>query len=94
MPQEDLIGAIRAECLARPGDHSDAVLDLARSGFVEKNATTDIPGIELAYVHVSILSMKPTEGAVRMRQTMSLSQSMQRHQGSAAERVRTAETLH
>lgn len=94
MPQEDLIGAIRAECLARPGDHSDAVLDLARSGFVEKNATTDIPGIELDYVHVSILSMKPTEGAVRMRQTMSLLQSTQRRQDSAAERVRTVETLH
>lgn len=94
MPQENLIGAIRAECLAYPGDRSDAVRSLAQSGFVEKNATTDISGVELAYVHVSVLSMEPTEGGVRMLQTMSSSQSMQPRQGSAADHVRTAETLH
>jgi hypothetical protein len=94
MPQENLIGAIRAECLAHPGDRSDAVRSLAQSGFVEKNATTDIPGVELAYVHVSVLSMEPTEGGARMLQTMSLAQSMQPRQGLTADHVRTAETLH
>jgi hypothetical protein len=82
MPQENLIGAIRAECLAHLGDRSDAVRSLAQSGFVEKNATTDIPGVELSYVHVSVLSMEPTEGGARMLQ------------GLTADHVRTAETLH
>ena len=55
-PNHEDIRVLRAESLAQPGGLSNAALELANSGLVQANATTDVPGIELQYVHVNVLA--------------------------------------
>ncbi|MEI6001997.1 hypothetical protein H3V53_34170 [Paraburkholderia bengalensis] len=55
-PHQEDIRILRAECMSHPGGLSDAAARLASSGMVQKNATTDIPGTRLEYVHVNLLA--------------------------------------
>ncbi|ALL67862.1 hypothetical protein K788_0001021 [Paraburkholderia caribensis MBA4] len=56
LPHQEDIRILRAESLSHPDGLSDAAVELANSGLVQKNATTDIPGIKLEYVHVNVLA--------------------------------------
>lgn len=56
LPHHEDIRILRAESLSHPDGLSDAAVALATSGLVEANATTDIPGTELRYVHVNVLA--------------------------------------
>jgi hypothetical protein len=68
-PSDEDIRVLRAESLGHPGGLSNAAVELASSGQVEANATTDIPGVELKYVHVNVLASESVQHLLQALQT-------------------------
>ncbi|TXC81036.1 hypothetical protein [Paraburkholderia azotifigens] len=88
-PNHEDIRVLRAESLSHPGGLSDAAAALANSGCVQANATTDIPGIELQYVHVNVLASQFVLQMLQAIQT-SLPESAKHHRGRFEDNMASA----
>ncbi|TXC80598.1 hypothetical protein [Paraburkholderia azotifigens] len=92
--QSDVINSFRAESLSHPGGMSDAAAYLASTGFVEAQATTDIPDIELSYVQVNLLFTPTAEMVEAAMRAMKAAPSAYGDDSVFADVSSGAHTLH
>ncbi|ALL68588.1 hypothetical protein K788_0000392 [Paraburkholderia caribensis MBA4] len=92
--RRDGIESVRAESLSRPGGLSDAALYLVNSCMVQRTTTTDIPGMELSYVHVNLLSFDSSEAALYTLQKKLADGFREQVSDLAMDALRSGETVH
>jgi hypothetical protein len=93
-PNHEDIRVLRAESLSHPGGLCDAALELANSGLVEANATTDIPGIELKYVHVNVLASESVHHMLQAIQASLPDRATERRDQFEADITSAGHSLH
>ena len=92
--RKDGVDSVRAESLSHPGGLSDVASYLANSGMVQRTATTDIPGMELNYVQVNVLSFDSSEAALYALQQQSVGTVFNETGGLVVDVMHAGETVH
>lgn len=94
LPHREDIRILRAESLSHPDGLSDAAVRLASSGLVQKNATTDIPGTDLDYVHVNVLASESVALMLQALQAASPGNAGQYSDSFEAEMADAGHSIH
>lgn len=92
--RKDAVDSVRAKSLSYPGGRSDVASYLADSGMVQRTATSDIPGVELRYVHVSVLTFDSSQEALYALQQRSADGRSDERSGVFDDVLHSGETVH